>query len=236
MSTHPELAAQVRDWAQRFSRAAAGRDAEQLTELFTDPAYWRDLVALTWAPHTFSGREQVVAALAAAPLTDMVRLELDPRTPVRQVARAGVKCIEVVFEIRTAVGTGRAVARLIADGDRLRAWTFGTVLENLAGHEERTGAHRPDGAQWSRSFSGPNWRDQRRSLLEDTGANPTVLVVGGGQAGLSAAARLQTYGVDVLVIDTHPAIGDNWRTRYHSLTLHNETWVNHLPYLPFPDN
>ena len=31
-----------------------------------------------------------------------------------------------------------------------------------------------------------------------------------------------------------PRIGDNWRTRYHSLTLHNEVYVNHLPYLPFP--
>ncbi len=29
-------------------------------------------------------------------------------------------------------------------------------------------------------------------------------------------------------------IGDNWRKRYHSLTLHNEVHVNHLPYLPFP--
>ncbi len=236
MSSHPDLAVQVREWAQRFSRAAAARDAEQLAELFTDPSYWRDLVALTWAPHTFSGRTQVVAALAVAPLTDTMRLELDRRTPVRQVARAGVECIEAVFKLRTAVGTGHAVARLVPDDDRLTAWTLGTVLENLTGHEERVGPHRPNGAEWSRSFSGPNWRDQRRARLDDTSANPTVLVVGGGQAGLSAAARLQTYGIDALVIDAHPAIGDNWRGRYHSLTLHNETWVNHLPYLPFPDN
>ena len=29
-------------------------------------------------------------------------------------------------------------------------------------------------------------------------------------------------------------IGDNWRKRYHALTLHNEVHVNHLPYMPFP--
>ena len=30
-------------------------------------------------------------------------------------------------------------------------------------------------------------------------------------------------------------VGDNWRKRYHSLTLHNEICTNHLPYLPFPE-
>ena len=61
-----------------------------------------------------------------------------------------------------------------------------------------------------------------------------MIVVGGGQAGLSIAARLHQLGIDALIVDRHKRIGDNWRTRYHSLTLHNEVHVNHLPYLPFP--
>ena len=59
-------------------------------------------------------------------------------------------------------------------------------------------------------------------------------MVGGGQAGLSIAARLKQLGVDTLIVDRHERVGDNWRNRYHSLTLHNEMHVNHLPYLPFP--
>ena len=66
--------------------------------------------------------------------------------------------------------------------------------------------------------------------------DPAVIVVGGGQAGLSIAARLQQLGVDTLIVDRHERVGDNWRKRYHSLTLHNEVHVNHLPYLPFPPN
>ena len=31
-------------------------------------------------------------------------------------------------------------------------------------------------------------------------------------------------------------VGDNWRNRYHALTLHNQVQVNHLPYMPFPPN
>jgi putative flavoprotein involved in K+ transport len=48
------------------------------------------------------------------------------------------------------------------------------------------------------------------------------------------AARLGMLGVDTLAIDREKRIGDSWRRRYHALTLHNETRVNHFPYMPFP--
>lgn len=65
-------------------------------------------------------------------------------------------------------------------------------------------------------------------------ATPAVLVVGGGQAGLAIAARLGQLDIDTLIVDRHERIGDNWRKRYHSLTLHNEVYANHLPYMAFP--
>ena len=61
-----------------------------------------------------------------------------------------------------------------------------------------------------------------------------MLVVGGGQAGLSIAARLTQLQVDTLIVDRERRIGDNWRNRYHALVLHNQVHVNHLPYMPFP--
>ena len=67
-------------------------------------------------------------------------------------------------------------------------------------------------------------------------AIPHVLVVGGGQAGLAIAARLKQLQIDTLIVDREPRIGDNWRKRYHALTLHNQVQVNHLPYMPFPPN
>ena len=42
--------------------------------------------------------------------------------------------------------------------------------------------------------------------------------------------------VDTLIVDREKRIGDNWRKRYHALTLHNQVQVNHLPYMPFPPN
>ena len=61
-------------------------------------------------------------------------------------------------------------------------------------------------------------------------------MVGGGQAGLSIAARLTQLQVDTLIVDREARVGDNWRNRYHALTLHNQVQVNHLPYMPFPPN
>lgn len=63
-----------------------------------------------------------------------------------------------------------------------------------------------------------------------------MLVVGGGQAGLAIAARLKQLKIDTLIVDRESRIGDNWRKRYHALTLHNQVQVNHLPYMPFPPN
>ena len=43
---------------------------------------------------------------------------------------------------------------------------------------------------YSRDFRGPNWLDLRKASAAYADRDPAVLVVGGGQAGLSIAARL----------------------------------------------
>jgi putative flavoprotein involved in K+ transport len=131
------------------------------------------------------------------------------------------------------------VVRLTPDADRgnmLRAWTLLTALDEIEGHEEQVGRARPRGKAYSRDFRGPNWLDIRKADAAYRDRDPAVLVVGGGQAGLSIAARLTQLGVDTLIVDREPRIGDNWRKRYHALVLHNQVHVNHLPYMRFPPN
>ena len=116
----------------------------------------------------------------------------------------------------------------------MKAWLLSTTLEELEGHAERIGDNRPTGAAYSRNFGGDNWADVRRKAAAYEDREPTVLVVGGAQAGLSIAARLNQVGVDTLVVERWPRIGDSWRKRYHSLALHNSIHLNHLPYMDFP--
>lgn len=66
--------------------------------------------------------------------------------------------------------------------------------------------------------------------------NPFVLVVGGGQGGLALGAQLQDLGVPYLIVDKYPRVGDQWRSRYESLVLHDPVWYDHMPFKPFPDD
>ncbi|MCX7380332.1 MAG: NAD(P)/FAD-dependent oxidoreductase [Alphaproteobacteria bacterium] len=151
------------------------------------------------------------------------------------MTRYGIESIEAIFAFKTADGRGAGVLRIAPDGDgAMKAWHISTVLEALDGHEERTGANRPTGAAYSRNFGGDNWADVRRKATAYADREPTVLVIGAAQAGLSVAARLNQQGIDTLVVEKWPRIGDSWRKRYHSLALHNAVQQNHLPYMEFP--
>jgi len=231
------LAALCSRWLAQFEAALGAGEPAALRELLPADCHWRDVLALTWRIRTVSGRDAVIEALCRhAAQARPWRFELDPaRTPPRPATRAGAKCIEAIFRFETALGRGSGVLRLLA-GDQPKAWTLLTALDEIKGREEQVGRRRPTGQVYSRDFSGPNWL-QRRNLSQAFGdREPAVLVVGGGHAGLSAAARLTQLGVDTLIVDRWPRVGDNWRRRYDALTLHNQVHVNHLPYLPFPPN
>lgn len=37
-----------------------------------------------------------------------------------------------------------------------------------------------------------------------------------------------------MIVDRNERVGDNWRSRYHHLVLHDPVWYDHMPYLSFP--
>jgi len=231
------LAAVVQAWLAQFERALGNEAA--LKSVFTADGYWRDVLAFTWDIETVHGRDAIARALGAqAERTTASGFELAPnRTAPRQVTRAGTRAIEAIFRFETAQGRGSGVVRLVTDaGEGVKAWTLLTALDELKGHEETIGRARPTGQSYSRDFRGPNWLDLRKAAQAYADRDPDVLVVGGGQAGLSIAARLTQLQVDTLIVDREARVGDNWRNRYHALTLHNQVQVNHLPYMPFPPN
>lgn len=225
-------------WLGAFETALGSRDAARIGALFQADSHWRDVLAFTWHLTPVEGQDAIAARLAAEQAHAAAHgfhLPTGRRSP-RRVRRVGIDCIEAIFEFQTAVGRGAGVIRLSPpdEGTVAKAWHISTTLEELRGHEEKIGANRPTGAAYSRNFGGDNWEDVRRKAKAYKDRDPAVLVVGGAQAGLSIAARLNQLGVDTLVVEKWPRIGDSWRKRYHSLALHNSTHVNHLPYMEFP--
>src|SRR5262245_30386788 len=233
------VASSAAHWLAQFERALSQPADGLLETLFHPDSYWRDVLALTWRVRTVNGADAILRELKAhVGRANPTGLRIDPdRTPPRHVTRAGTRAIEAIFRFETIAGRGSGVLRLIPDAsdrDTLKAWTLLTALDEIKGSEERVGRSRPRGTSYSRDFRGPNWLDLRKSAAEYSEKDPVVLVVGGGQAGLSIAARLTQLQVDTLIVDRERRIGDNWRNRYHALTLHNQVHVNHLPYMPFP--
>jgi len=236
-----DISIAAENWLAQFGNALATSDEALLTSLFHPDSYWRDVLALSWNLQTINGADAILRGLkadAGRAAPGVFRIDPDRAAP-RTVTRAGTHAIEAIFKFETALGRGSGILRLIpdaSDGNRPKAWTLLTALDELKGFEEQLGPERPRGQSYSRDFRGPNWLDLRKAAAQYADRDPDVLVVGGGQAGLAIAARLKQLQIDTLIVDRGLRIGDNWRNRYHALTLHNQVQVNHLPYMPFPPN
>lgn len=223
-------AQQLDTWLATFADALSRQDVAAVVELF-DPTecFWRDLVAFTWNIATMDG-PAAIAAMLEAQLGAVLPVTIVPE------GEAGDAGGEIsgwfTFETATARGTGHVRLR---EG---RAWTLLTAMEELKQFEEPAGRNRIEGIEHRAMKDRQTWTDEveeRRRSLGYT-VQPYCLIVGGGQGGLALAARLKRLGVPTLVIDALERPGDAWRSRYKSLYLHDPVWIDHLPYIPFPDH
>ena len=220
---------EIARWLELFDAALTRGDAQATTELFTTDCHWRDLIGFTWNLKTVEGRGGVQDLLAATLATTK---PANWRTEGEASRANGVT--EGWFTFETAVARGRGYARL-KDG---LCWTLLTTLYELKGFEEKKGRARIKGAEHGVQKGRQNWTERRQQEEAELGitVQPYVLVIGGGQGGIGLGARLKRLGVPALIIDKLPRPGDQWRSRYKSLCLHDPVWYDHMPYLPFPDD
>jgi putative flavoprotein involved in K+ transport len=61
-----------------------------------------------------------------------------------------------------------------------------------------------------------------------------TVVIGAGQAGLSAGYHLAGRGLPFVILDADARIGDHWRDRWHSLRLYSPAAYDSLPGKRFP--
>jgi putative flavoprotein involved in K+ transport len=216
-------------WLREFETALAAWDSEAATQLFTADCFWRDLIAFTWNIATQEGRDQVKAML------DATLAHARPSNwQLAEPAEAADGLISAWISFETAVARGFGHLRL-RNG---KAWTLLTTMTELKGHEEKRGPTREPGAAHGVEPGRKSWLERKQEEEAELGITrqPYCLVVGGGQGGLGLGARLKRLGVPTLIIDKHPKPGDQWRSRYKSLCLHDPVWYDHMPYLPFPDH
>ncbi|OAR02936.1 hypothetical protein LLEC1_04936 [Akanthomyces lecanii] len=237
----------ARSFVDTVNAHLAKADTESLAALFLENGYWRDHLALTWQFRTVQSPGKIAPFLAeAAASRDGFRLQsvtLDATTPSRIPVVAKIDAegkadvVQFFITFETKIGFGAGTVRLVADGAGWKMYTLGTILQGLKGFEEPVYGRRPAGVSHGQHPGRKNWKDKREAEENYTdGSEPLVVIVGAGQAGLTAAVRLKMLGINALIVDRSQRVGDSWRKRYHQLVLHDPVWYDHMPYMPFPPN
>jgi cation diffusion facilitator CzcD-associated flavoprotein CzcO len=228
----------ARAWLAEFGETLRHRDYARVALMIHPDGYWRDLLVFGWIFKTLHGIEDVEAWLTETfdvnPAYDF-RLEGEP-----QIGAFGDYSVtlQFFFKFETETALGRGFVRLVESqsaSNNAKAFTVLTSMGALKAFPEATGRRRPRADLRSTSNELENWLDRRNLARDFVRKDPDVIVVGGGQSGLMLAARLGQLNVSTLVVEKTDRIGDVWRNRYRSLTLHNEICMNHFAYMPFPD-
>ena len=228
------------DVVASLTDAASRKDSAAIAKLFLDDkSYWRDHLGLSWDLRTLKGSDQI-SKFVGASKTKIERIELDASAP-HKAPKYGpidfwgdVNGIQTFITFETELGRGQGVMALAEENGQWKIFTIFTALKELKGFEEPVRHRRTKGVKHGGDPTRKNWRERREaeSNLEDV--EPKVLIIGAGQGGLTAAARLKMLNIPSLMIDMNERVGDNWRNRYHQLVLHDPVWYDHLPYFPFP--
>ena len=225
-------------WLAKFSEALEQRNYARAAAMMHTGGYWRDLLTFGWEFKALHGPDKVQSWLSETFDTQVGReFRLEGQPTVGAIGEHST-ALEFFFLFETSIAHGRGFVRLVAEAPsvELKAFTLLTTMYELKNFPQAATRNRPREDLRVASCQPENWADRRSAARQYCDHDPEVVIIGGGQSGLMLAARLGQIGVDTLVVEKTPHVGDVWRNRYHSLQLHNEICMNHFAYMPFPDN
>ncbi|KAJ5578243.1 uncharacterized protein N7459_007207 [Penicillium hispanicum] len=234
----------IQQWFTALEAQLSRPGTLNLKDLFHSESWWRDMLALDWdvcTAHTVAEIQHLLRRRQRQAQISNFRVQDEGQfRPHWEQVVDGLSWVSSMFFFETAIGTGTGMVRLTqAEGDaRWKAYAVYTSLQELDGAEEPLGKRRPEGTTESMpgGLASGTWIERRERQKEFLDAEPTVLVVGAGQAGLNMGARLQNLGLSCLLVDKNERVGDNWRKRYRTLVTHDPAEFTHMAYLPFPKN
>ena len=212
-----DVQAVAKTWFTCFANAMNSKDVAVILDLMADDGFWRDILALTWDFHTYEGANAVKKFLTdQLPKFNLSAFKLREDLVAFNRPYEDFVWIMGVFNFNTTIGHATGIFKLVPLTDSSwKAHGMFTNLDDLKGFPERIGFlrnHNPDRG---------NWAEERKREQEFLDEEPGILIIGGGQSGLSVAACLKMLGITSLVVEQHARIGDNWRSRYAALCLHD---------------
>ncbi|CAD0083617.1 unnamed protein product [Aureobasidium vineae] len=216
---------------ENFNAALATNNAEALENcFFTEQAFWKDQLALTWHLRTFISPSKITSALLEVQQQrDLTRLfEIRGEADFVQVG-PNLSFITCEFSFQTASPAATCSGRIWLlpietpdsesdiQGLTWKIWMLSTKLDHLDGYAEDQAL----------------LRAPKKSKAESSIFETDVFIVGGGNAAAALAARLKALGVSSLMADRNAHVGDSWALRYESLKFHVPTSFCELPYMDY---
>ncbi|KAJ7615887.1 FAD/NAD-P-binding domain-containing protein [Roridomyces roridus] len=235
---HHEIAV---SWLSKFSTSLSSRDARATAECIQPTGFLRDVLVFTWRNRTLSGTDRISAYLADAfdRGVDLSGFTLDLDCPGFEPrvghtsATSFPEAVSAGFVFRTSVGVGRGYFSLVPAESPRGSWKAVNVfmiLWDICGHEEMG---EEEGTYAGHTIAWEDVDSERRAKVEK---DPHVLIIGAGQTGLNIAARFRQMQIPTLLIEKNPRVGDSWRQRYPTLTLHSPKSHTSMLYHPYPEN
>ena len=235
MEPVPEAHNIADSWLASFAAALSARNPEAVADVFLPNGWLRDILTFTWDNRSLEGKQKIIRYVAdALPGLSFseVKLSEDKHFLPTYVPLPSGQEVEFGYTFETSIAYGKGLVRLLENEQGVwKALIVSTILDDLKGHEESLG-----GTIINTHVSWSIVEEERRARIE---SNPHVLIgewcseelfitltsylcpaVGAGQTGLNIAARFRQMNIPTLVIEQNQHVGDNWRQRYQSLTLH----------------
>lgn len=203
-------------WLEKLQEKISHNRVGDVSELFLEESWWRDIVAVSWNIKTKKGTDdigQYLQAHASKNGFGQFNIIEDGALQPRLSDLGGLIWVESGFTFETKAGKGRGIVRLANVGPLLwKAWIVHTNLDELKGFPEQP---------------------PQKQSNSDQPKNPQVLIIGAGtylrclfyaatiytnsklgQSGLMLGARLKALNVSTLIVDKSSEIGNAWRMRY----------------------
>ncbi|GBE77698.1 FAD/NAD-P-binding domain-containing protein [Sparassis crispa] len=220
-------------WLTKFDGAASSGDVSRLLLTILPNGWLRDALTFTWDTRSLEGHDMIASYLSnKLPAACLTNFKLDDQPGLRpQDTPFG---IAFGFSFETAIGRGHGYAHLLTDESteepEWKAVAVCLMLEDIKGHEE---SGPESGVYGGHTLSWEELRLERRAKIEN---DPHVIIIGGGQSGLNIAARFKQMNIPSIVVEKNGAVGDQWRMRYPTLTLHTPRNHHALLYQSYPRN
>jgi hypothetical protein len=221
-------------WLVKFDAAASLGNAKATTALFLEIGWLRDLLVFSWTHRSIYGHNNILAFLSdTLPKAQIRNIKLDlDHTISPRIVSIPDPMVEAALTFDTPILHGRGFIRLLeADCGEWKALSVFMMADDLKGHEEKG----PESGYYGQHSK--TWDEVQQEMTVRIEKDLQVLIgrsivtlyrlyslhcmlVGAGQSGLNVGARFRQMGIPTLLIDKSDNIGDTWRQRYPSVTLH----------------